>query len=147
MQFLVAGGLAYAVDVAVFNVGLYAGLGPVWAKVLSSVPATIVAYLGNRYFTYRHRERTGVGREYTLFFLFSAVAAGIQAACVYVSHNLMGYGSALADNVSGNVVGMGLATLFRFWAFRTWVFRKEADAPRVVPQGAGLMSATTRRSS
>jgi putative flippase GtrA len=127
-QFLIAGGLAYAVDVAVFNIGLYLGLGSVTAKIVSSIPATIVAYIGNRFWTYRHRERTGVGREYTMFFLFSAIAAGIQAGCVFVSNHLMGFTSTLADNISGNIVGMALGTLFRFWAFRTFVFKHKQDA-------------------
>jgi putative flippase GtrA len=130
-QFLVAGGLAYAVDVLVFNLGLSLGMGGVAAKIVSSIPATIVAYVGNRYWTYRHRDRTGVGREYTLFFVFSAIAAGIQASSVFVSHNLMGYESTLADNISANIVGMALGTLFRFWAFRTWVFKHKQ--PNAVP--------------
>lgn len=137
-QFLVAGGLAYAVDVLVFNLGLSLGMGGVAAKIMSSIPATIVAYVGNRYWTYRHRDRTGVGREYTLFFVFSAIAAGIQASSVYVSHTLMGYESKLADNISANIVGMALGTLFRFWAFRTWVFKHKR--PESVPVVEGGMS-------
>lgn len=133
-QFLIAGGLAYAVDVAVFNLCLYWGLGGVAAKVVSSVPATIVAYIGNRYWTYRSRERTGVRREYTMFFVFSAIAAGIQAGCVFVSNHLMGFSSTLADNISGNIVGMALGTLFRFWAFRTFVFKHKSEtAPATEP--------------
>ncbi|MFI6586677.1 GtrA family protein [Embleya sp. NPDC050493] len=137
-QFLVAGGLAYAVDVLVFNLGLSLGMGGVAAKIVSSIPATIVAYVGNRYWTYRHRDRTGVGREYTLFFVFSAIAAGIQASSVFVSHTLMGYESKLADNISANIVGMALGTLFRFWAFRTWVFKHKR--PAVAPVVEGGMS-------
>lgn len=142
-QFLIAGGLAYAVDVAVFNLCLYWGLGGVAAKVVSSVPATIVAYIGNRYWTYRSRERTGVRREYTMFFVFSAIAAGIQASCVFVSHHLMDFTGTLADNISGNIVGMALGTLFRFWAFRTFVFKHkqpEASAssePAMTQAGGG----------
>ncbi|MCF2532657.1 GtrA family protein [Yinghuangia soli] len=140
-QFLLAGGLAYAVDVAVFNLCLFLGLDAVTSKVVSSVPATIVAYIGNRYWTYRHRERTGVGREYTKFFVFSAIAAAIQAGCVFVSHHLMGFTSPLADNISGNIVGMALGTLFRFWAFRTFVFKHKSPeaSPTVDPalSGAG----------
>ena len=137
-QFLIAGGLAYAVDVLVFNLALSMGLNGVLAKIVSSIPATIVAYVGNRYWTYRHRDRTGVGREYTLFFVFSAIAAGIQAASVFVSHELMGFESRLADNISANIVGMALGTLFRFWAFRTWVFKHKR--PDAVPAVEGGMS-------
>ncbi|MET7300808.1 GtrA family protein [Embleya sp. NPDC005575] len=134
-QFLIAGGLAYAVDVLVFNLGLSLGLSGVVAKIVSSIPATIVAYVGNRYWTYRHRDRTGVGREYTLFFVFSAIAAGIQASSVFVSHTLMGYESKLADNISANIVGMALGTLFRFWAFRTWVFKHKRPGSAPVVEG------------
>lgn len=143
-QFLIAGGLAYAVDVLVFNLCLVAGLDSVTSKIVSSVPATIVAYIGNRYWTYRNRERTGVTREYTKFFVFSAVAAGIQAGCVYVSHDVLGFTGALADNISGNIVGMALGTLFRFWAFRTFVFKhKNPEATSTVDpamSGAGGVS-------
>ena len=30
--------------------------------------------------------------------------------------------SALADNISGNLIGLGVGTLFRFYAYRKWVF-------------------------
>jgi len=81
-----------------------------------------VAFVGSRWFTWRHRPRTHVGREYTLFMLFSVLAAGIQLACLLVARHALGLTSPLADNISANVVGMALATLFRFWTFRTFVF-------------------------
>jgi putative flippase GtrA len=126
VQFLVAGGLAYAVDVLVFNLMLMAVSDGVVAKIVSSVPATIVAYIGNRYWTYKDRERSGVGREYTMFFVLSAFAAGIQAGTVWVS-NAFGFHSVLADNIAGNVIGMALGTIFRFWAFRTFVFKHAGE--------------------
>ena len=33
----------------------------------------------------------------------------------------MGWDSALADNISANVVGLGLGTAFRFWSYRKFV--------------------------
>jgi hypothetical protein len=39
-----------------------------------------------------------------------------------VSHYLMGLTSPLADNISNNVIGLGLGTLFRFALYRWWVF-------------------------
>jgi hypothetical protein len=39
-----------------------------------------------------------------------------------ISHDVLGWTSPLADNLSANVVGMGLATAFRFWTFRSFVF-------------------------
>ena len=34
----------------------------------------------------------------------------------------------IADNVSANVIGLGLGTLFRFWSYRRWVFPEDADS-------------------
>lgn len=36
----------------------------------------------------------------------------------------------LADNISANVIGLGLGTLFRFWSYSTFVF------PKVEPESA-----------
>jgi hypothetical protein len=44
--------------------------------------------------------------------------------CLWVSHYALGFTGAVADNVSANGVGLALATGFRFWAYRTHVFRR-----------------------
>nr|WP_281373169.1 GtrA family protein [Kineococcus aurantiacus] len=123
MRFLVTGGLAYLVDVAVFNLLLLGfGVDSVWSKVVSSVVAIAVAFLGSRYYTWRDRRSQNPGREYALFLLLSVIAALLQVACLWVSHHLLGLTSPLADNISSNVVGMAIATVFRFVTFRTLVF-------------------------
>ncbi|GAA0307390.1 GtrA family protein [Kineococcus aurantiacus] len=123
LRFLVTGGLAYLVDVAVFNLLLLGfGVDSVWSKVVSSVVAIAVAFLGSRYYTWRDRRSQNPGREYALFLLLSVIAALLQVACLWVSHHLLGLTSPLADNISSNVVGMAIATVFRFVTFRTLVF-------------------------
>ena len=40
----------------------------------------------------------------------------------------------LTYNISTNVIGIGLAMIFRFYAYRTWVFKDQApDTEVVVP--------------
>jgi putative flippase GtrA len=39
-----------------------------------------------------------------------------------ISHYVLGFQSLLADNISGNIIGVGFATVFRFIANRYWVF-------------------------
>ena len=90
--------------------------------MVSVAVATTFAYFGNRFWTFRHRGRTNMGREYALFFLLNGVAMVIAVACLWVSHYLLGLDSALADNISANVIGLALGTLFRFWSYRKWVF-------------------------
>jgi putative flippase GtrA len=131
MKFGVVGAVAFAVDIGLFNLLLHLTDKPLTSKTLSTVVATTVAYLGNRYWTFRHRSRSGVRREYTLFFLFNGVGLVIALACLAISHYLLGFTSRLADNIAANVVGLVLATTFRFWSYRRFVFRDllpDADA-------------------
>jgi len=63
MKFGVVGGVALAVDLGVFNL-LRVGfdLQVIRSKVIATVIATTVAYFGNRHWTFRHRDRPGLGR-------------------------------------------------------------------------------------
>ena len=128
VKFGIVGLIAYVVDIGTFNLLQYAGgHGPLYgkpitAKVISVALATTVAYFGNRYWTWRDRGRTNMGREYILFFVFNGIAMLIAVGCLAISHYVLGFTSALADNISANVVGLVLGTLFRFWSYRTFVF-------------------------
>jgi putative flippase GtrA len=131
VRFAVVGLAAYGTDLLVFNVLLLvAGVPSVPAKVVAAAAAIAVAFAGSRWWTWRHRRTDRIGREYALFVLVSVLAAAIQVACLLFSRELLGLRSAVADNVSANVVGMALATAFRFWGFRTVVFPdRERSAP------------------
>ncbi len=131
-KFGTVGALAFVLDVGLFNV-LRAGIlqdSPLTAKGISVIVATTFAYVANRNWTYRDRPRTGAGRETALFFATNAAALVISWACLATTHYLLGFDSQLADNISGNIIGVGLGTLFRFWVYRTWVFPEESPAER-----------------
>ncbi len=133
VRFGIVGALGFLTDVGGFNLLRYAGgegplhAYPLTAKVVSGAAATLVAWLGNRYWTFRHTRRSRAGRELLLFAVVAAVGTLIALLCLWVSHYGLGLRSPLADNVSANVVGFGLATLFRFWAYRNHVFNEESD--------------------
>jgi len=131
-KFGVVGLVSLVVDVGLFNLLCY-GTGPLHGKVLTAKivsvsVATTVAYFGNRYWTFRHRGRTSFGREYVLFFVLNGVGLAISVGCLWFSHYALGLTSPLADNISANVIGLGLGTLFRFWSYRRWVFPEDAVA-------------------
>lgn len=129
-RFFTVGVFAYVVDVGTFNLLVHAGGEgvlfdkPLTAKVIAVVAATVVAYFGNRQWTWRDRERRGFWREYGLFFVLNAIALVLTLLPLAFSRYVLGLDSALADNLSGNVVGVALGTAFRFWSYRTWVFPK-----------------------
>jgi putative flippase GtrA len=128
MKFGVVGAVAYVVDVGLFNALLYfGGEGPLYdkpltAKTLSFVAAVTVSYAGNRHWTFRHRARSGLRREYVLFFFLNGVGLAIALACLGISRYVLGLDGPLADNISANVIGLALGTTFRFWSYRRWVF-------------------------
>ncbi|HEX3614829.1 MAG TPA: GtrA family protein [Sporichthyaceae bacterium] len=131
-KFGVVGAVAYVVDVGTFN-ALRAGVltdRPLSAKFISTILATTAAYFGNRHWTFRHRERTGLRREYALFFAFNAVGLAIALGCLGLSHYVLGLTSSLDDNISANVIGMMLGTVFRFWTYRKFVFTELAEPSR-----------------
>jgi len=130
MKFGVVGGVAFVVDVGLFNLLLHLTDKPLTSKAVSTIVATTVAYAGNRYWTFRRRSRSCVRREYLLFFLLNGVGLVISLACLAISHYLLDFTSRLSDNIAANVIGLGLGTAFRFWSYRRWVF------PELLPEAA-----------
>ncbi|MFJ1548421.1 GtrA family protein [Streptomyces sp. NPDC088246] len=92
------------------------------AGLLGTFVAILFNYVGFRYWTYRDRDKTGRTRELTLFLLFSAVGAVIENGVLYVATYGFGWNSPVQSNVF-KILGIGIATLFRFWSYRTWVFK------------------------
>ena len=109
-------------------------IGAVKASVLATVVTTTVAYFANRHWTYRHHSRSALRREYTLFFGFDLAGMIIQSGSVAIGK--YGFGLTEADDkellFAITLVGIGVATVFRFWAYRTFVFLKPKPADEEV---------------
>lgn len=131
--FGLVGGTAFVVDVGVYNLLRLTLLDdkPIGAKVISVAVATIVAWLGNRALTFRQQRGRALWKEGALFALMNVGGLGIAAACLFVSHYVLGYTSPLADNIAGNGVGLVLGMVFRFIAYRYLVFRSPAEPSTV----------------
>jgi putative flippase GtrA len=126
ISFLVVGGTGYVVDVAAFNTLLstppFSAHDPSYARVVAMCVAMVVTYTGNRFWTWRGSQRHDRRSELALFVLFNIVGLLISVSALVLSHDVLGLTNRVADNISANVVGLGLATAFRFWAYRTFVF-------------------------
>jgi len=129
VKFGVVGLVGYTIDVGIFNLLRLGYLGggtqlqePLWAKVTSVSIATIVTWFGNRFWTFREHRRENFMLELLEFSAIAAVGMGISLGCLYLSHYVFGWTSLLADNISTNVVGLALATSFRFLMYRFWVY-------------------------
>ena len=126
IKFGVVGAVAFIVDMGTFNLLRRTVLAdrPTAATIISAVLATIVAWVGNRVWTFRHRRSRPVHHEAALFGVTNGVAVLLQVGVVAFSHYVLGFDSLAADNVA-KLVGIGLGTLFRFWAYRRFVFAGE----------------------
>ena len=99
------------------------GVGPVSSATIATIVATIVAYIGNRYWSFRHRERTSVPREGLIFVVLNGIGLLIQDAVVaFNSYVLHLEHHKVAEFLALNI-GIGLATIFRFWSYRKFVWR------------------------
>jgi putative flippase GtrA len=131
-KFGLVGASGFVVNLAVFNLIRSAAQWPtVRASVLATVCAIISNYLGLRYFTYRDRgqdDPAGRKKELGLFLFFSAIGLVIENAVLYTTTYGFGWNSTLANNIC-KFLGIGIATLFRFWSYRTWVFRTAGRRP------------------
>lgn len=129
-KFGLVGGAAYAVDSVILIALGERDWEPITAKIIATVIAATIAFVGNRFWTWRHRARSGLAREYTLYFVFNTLGLGIALACLGITHYWLGafwpavFQTTLALFISANVVGLVLGTVFRFWSYRRYVFRQ-----------------------
>ncbi|MFH8370881.1 GtrA family protein [Streptomyces sp. NPDC018031] len=122
-KFGAVGGLGVLVNLGVFNLVRHnTELPMVRAGIVATAVAIAFNYLGFRYFTYRDRDKGGRTKELTLFLLFSGVGLVIENGLLYTTTYGFGWDSQLQSNIF-KFLGIGVATLFRFWSYRTWVFR------------------------
>jgi len=137
LKFGVVGAVSFVIDLGGYNLLVF---GPHWlgmfsqqttegmlhdkpltARIISAVVATLVAWVGNRLWTFRHRRNRQVSHELALYMSLNVVAMIISVACLGISRYVFGWHTQLADNVT-NIFGIILGTLFRFWSYRKWVF-------------------------
>jgi putative flippase GtrA len=122
VKFGIVGGLGTIIDLggaavlhSVYHVG------PLESKALSITAATIFTYLGSRFWTFRHRVNQALLREGSLFVLLNLVGLVIAEMVIGLTTYGFGFKSALAYNAA-SVLGTGLGTIFRYFAYRRWVF-------------------------
>jgi putative flippase GtrA len=151
-KFGAVGLVGFAVDVTVFNL-LRATVfdpeqvhaGPMYAKIVSTMLAILANWVGNRYWTFGANRQSRTLREGLEFFAVSLAGMGIGLACLWFSHYVLGHTSVLADNISSNVIGLGLGAIFRFVLYRYWVFSPTRNGRLAASTGAGRLAPVPER--
>ncbi len=137
-KFLTVGGLATLVAFVIFNAlvhGYFAGPGPlndqpIVAFVVANTIGMFVSYRGSRSWAFRNRETVGAAGGRIAYFVINVATMAIPLGCLAVSRYVLGLDDPFSDNVAANVVGLGLGTAARFWAFRRFIFLSPRRARR-----------------
>jgi len=140
-KFGVVGILAFVITIVGTN-GLRYGarLGPLTSVTIATVVATVFAFTGNKLWAFRHRNGSHWRRESVLFFVFNGIGLLIQLGVVAAVTHGLGLNDKFSYNLA-NVVGVGVATIFRLYCYRRWVFLMADDAlqqERLEPETTGL---------
>jgi putative flippase GtrA len=132
VKFALVGAGTWVVDTVVFLLlkSTLLEAKPVTAKVIAVLVATAMSYVLNREWSFRTRGGRPRVPEAGLFFLISAIAVGVYSAPLWISRYLLELRvpevslltQNLADFLAGQVIGVLLGMIFRWWAFRRFVF-------------------------
>lgn len=132
------GALSTVIEIAVFNLLVFVwGWDPVLSKVVASLVALVNAYIGNREWTFRHRDRRGRVSELVLFLGVNLACTLLGAALVWLGveafTGLRGHApGALALNIV-NLVSIVIVVLLRFVLYHKVVFRAAPPADGATP--------------
>jgi putative flippase GtrA len=139
LKFAFVGGICFVITLVV-NYGLKLTVlreKPVTAQAVAVIIATIVSYVLNREWAFRTRGGRERAHEAALFFLISGLGVVLNTAPLWVSRYLLDFQvphvgrftQEFADFTSGMIIGTLVAMVFRWWAFKKWVFPDENVRP------------------
>lgn len=138
-KFLVVGGTAWIVDTGIFTVLSHTILENkvVTAKVISILVSTVLSYVLNREWSFSSRGGRERHHEAALFFVVNGLALGLNLIPLALSRYVFGFNLeehsrfavSLADFISANIIGTLIGMVFRYWAYRRFVFPDELDRP------------------
>ncbi|WP_430332848.1 GtrA family protein [Rhodococcus sp. ACT016] len=148
MKFLTVGSIAFIVTSVLFFGLKWTVLEgkPVTANVIAVLLATVLSYVLNREWAFTARGGRERRHEAALFFVVAGVGLGINQLPLAVSRYVLALQTPhvsivienIADFISATIIGTLLATVFRWWAMRKFVFPDPVAPPRedpVAPKG------------
>ncbi|WP_067685908.1 GtrA family protein [Nocardia jejuensis] len=132
LKFLTVGGIAFVTTMALFFGLKWTILSgkPLTANVVATLIATVLSYILNREWAFTARGGRQGRHEAALFFVVAGIGLVITqlplAISSYIFQLRTPHVSVLVENIadfiSATIIGTLLATAFRWWAMRKFVF-------------------------
>ncbi|MDQ4033012.1 MAG: GtrA family protein [Actinomycetota bacterium] len=125
--FGVVGAINFALDIGIFQV-MYTVVGAdaLMSKLVSTSITTTTAYFMHRHWSFSHRARTGVRREYPIFFVVNAFTLVLSLVIIGFVHYGLDQSDALILQLT-NIATIALGTGIRFTAYKRWVFPRAVE--------------------
>jgi len=146
-RFMAVGAISTAVAVVLYNWLAYAPYG-VWSPLHGHITMSyigshavgmLVSYELSRRWTFRQRAERTAGEGFVAYAVINIITMStIPIGCLWFSRHVLGMTSGLSDNLSGNVVGLLISQVARFYLFRKFVFRRPIHYTEVYDDPAAL---------
>lgn len=126
-KFGAVGGVGWVIDNGIYTLLWHGPMtdATIKARIVSTTVATLFSWFANRHWTFRHRRSKHPWREFMLFLVMNGGGLAIVVICQFVSRYVLGFTSFRADFIAGGVIGLILGMIFRFLAYRYFVFNQE----------------------
>ncbi len=127
-KFGAVGGVAFVIDNGLTYFLMHGPMSDSEAKArfVGATVATVFSWVANRFWTFRHRRQDNIVREFVMFVIINGIGIAISTGLTALAK----YGLEITDKnilFSAGVVGILVATVVRFFAYRFLVFNKELD--------------------
>ncbi|MDR2799506.1 MAG: GtrA family protein [Bifidobacteriaceae bacterium] len=131
MKFGTVGAICYFVDVGISNLLVYVnGVNflsgsPLTAKVVSMTISTLLSWILNRNWAFKKHKTNSKRKELFWYIVLTLIGMGIALVCVGFTVYIMHLTDAVSYNISANIIGTGLGTVWRFLAYKFILYRKK----------------------
>lgn len=138
-RFVAVNLVATFVALTIFNLLTHGAVGwfdgpmnerPQSSYLLANSVGMLISFVGSRWYVFRHREAVGAGGGFVNYAIVNLSSFSIPIGALWFTRNVLETDSVYADNMAANVIGALLAGVFRFWAFRKFVFHKPPTLDR-----------------
>lgn len=128
-KFGTVGGVAFVIDNGLTYLFMHTVMSDSEAKArfVGATVATVFSWVANRYWTFRHRKQANMVREFVMFAVINGLGIGISTGFTAIAKYWLNIQDKNVLFLAG-VVGILVATVVRFFAYRFWVFNQELDA-------------------
>ncbi|MDR2748678.1 MAG: GtrA family protein [Bifidobacteriaceae bacterium] len=131
MKFGTVGAICFLVDVGINNLLMFApGVNflsgsPLTAKVISTTISTLLSWVLNRNWAFKKHKTNSKRKELFWYIIINLIGMVIALICagftVYILHKT----DYVSYNIATNIIGNGLATFWRFFAYKLILYKKK----------------------